>query len=48
MYNEISYENLSERIVKRINNSFPSFKDSDMLKHIQDIVIAETNQTNKK
>jgi len=45
--NEITYNNLADRILERFKNQFPSFKDSDMIKHLEAIIVSETLKTNR-
>ncbi len=45
--NEITYDNLSDRIIDRFKKQFPSFGNSDMIKHLNAIVISETLKTNR-
>jgi hypothetical protein len=45
--NEITYDNLSDRIIDRFQKQFPTFKQSDIVKHLEAIVVSETLKTNR-
>jgi hypothetical protein len=47
--NEITYDNLSDRIIDRFQKQFPTlaFKQSDVIKHLEAIVVSETLKTSR-
>jgi hypothetical protein len=49
MTNEITYNNLADRIIDRFQKQFPTlaFKQSDIVKHLEAIVVSETLKTTR-